>query len=57
MRALRASLILLVLAVLAASGCSNCPIHKALFGSDDEAAAEQAADSGHEAPVDAAAGN
>jgi hypothetical protein len=54
MRALRVSLIVLVLAVLTAAGCSNCPIHKALFGSDEEEAAPEAVETEEQAAHDVA---
>jgi hypothetical protein len=42
MRVLRMSLVVLVIGLFAAAGCSECPIHKALFGSGEEEAAEEA---------------
>ena len=54
MRPLWAFLFVLVVAVFAASGCSECPIHKALFGSDEDEAAPEAVESGEQAALDMA---
>jgi hypothetical protein len=48
------ALVVLVLAVFAACGCADCPIHKALFGSDEDEAAPEAVESGDQAALDTA---
>jgi hypothetical protein len=40
MRAFWAGLILLLVVLCVSVGCSHCPIHRALFGSDEEEAVE-----------------
>lgn len=53
MRALSMSLVVLILAVFSASGCADCPIHKALFGSDEDDAAPESIEAEGQAALDA----
>ena len=55
MRALWTSLVVLAIALFATVGCADCPIHKALFGSDEDKAAEQAPPADEQAPMEAPA--
>jgi hypothetical protein len=58
MKALWASLVVLVLLLCTTVGCSHCPIHRMLFGSGEKeaAAAKEAPAQGEQAATDLSAG-